>query len=180
MTKNRTILFLVGGLLMLLVALFVTYTNSQKELLQNFYSLNENKEKKNGDDKNLPSVLEAEGFENASINSPGNGDAAVVFIHNGNPGISHENINLTTSQNVVSTNLDKTGEPKSYETEFANYAKVNDFKLIDQIGQFRVNGVNGVDGCVSFGYTDSKGDICFSPEMIEKMQSRGGNATGKI
>jgi hypothetical protein len=58
------------------------------------------------------------------------------------------------------------------------YGEVRDAEMFDKIGQHPKNGVDGVDGCVSSGLSNSGGPICLSPEMLQLLKSRGGNATG--
>lgn len=39
-------------------------------------------------------------------------------------------------------------------------------------------GVNGKNGCQSSGLSNSMGELCLPPELIQMLKTRGGNATG--
>jgi len=39
-------------------------------------------------------------------------------------------------------------------------------------------GVNGKDGCQSSGLSNSMGQLCLPPELIQMLKTRGGNASG--
>lgn len=53
-------------------------------------------------------------------------------------------------------------------------------ELIDKFGQVTKNGIDGVDGCVSSGLSNAGGYMCLTPELIELLKTRGGNATGYV
>lgn len=55
---------------------------------------------------------------------------------------------------------------------------LRDSEIIDKFSQVTSNGVEGKNGCVSSGLTNSGGYICLTPELIKLMTTRGGNATG--
>jgi hypothetical protein len=84
------------------------------------------------------------------------------------------------SQPPVSVNQPASSNfvPLSDSAKTIQYGDVNMPELIDKIGQTPKNGVDGVDGCVSSGFSNAGGSICLSPEMIQLLKSRGGNATG--
>lgn len=69
-------------------------------------------------------------------------------------------------------------EPFTDSAKTIQYGEVTMSEMIDKIGQNPKNGVDGVDGCVSSGFSNAGGPICLSPEMIQLLKSRGGNATG--
>ena len=81
----------------------------------------------------------------------------------------HKSVNEKASSNFVP--LDDS--PKTIQ-----YGEITDAAMFDKIGQNPKNGVDGVDGCVSSGFSNAGGPICLSPEMIQLLKSRGGNATG--
>ena len=60
------------------------------------------------------------------------------------------------------------------------YGPLRDSEIIDKFSQVTKNGVDGVDGCVSSGLSNSSGYICLTPELIDLLKTRGGNASGKI
>jgi hypothetical protein len=78
-------------------------------------------------------------------------------------------VNESSSSNFV---------PLVESPKTVKYAEVGDSDIFDKIGQTPKNGVDGVDGCVSSGLSNSGGPICLSPEMLQLMKTRGGNATG--
>jgi len=59
------------------------------------------------------------------------------------------------------------------------YGPLRDSEIIDKFSQVTKNGVDGVDGCVSSGLSNSSGYICLTPELIDLLKTRGGNASGK-
>lgn len=54
-----------------------------------------------------------------------------------------------------------------------------DSEILDKFSQVTSNGIEGQNGCVSSGLTNSGGYICLTPELISLMKTRGGNATGQ-
>lgn len=59
-----------------------------------------------------------------------------------------------------------------------DYAPFRDSELIDKFSQVTTNGQEGVNGCVSSGLSNSGGYICLTPELINLLKTRGGNAAG--
>lgn len=59
------------------------------------------------------------------------------------------------------------------------YGIFRDSEIIDKFSQVKANGMDGVDGCISSGLSNAGGYICLTPELIQLLKSRGGNATGK-
>lgn len=59
-----------------------------------------------------------------------------------------------------------------------NYSPLRDSEIIDKFSQATSNGMEGVNGCVSSGLSNSGGYICLTPELIKLLKTRGGNATG--
>ena len=59
------------------------------------------------------------------------------------------------------------------------YSPFRDSEIIDKFSQVTKNGVDGVDGCVSSGLSNSGGHICLTPDLIKLLKSRGGNASGE-
>ena len=111
-----------------------------------------------------------ESFESIDLSSPSSSPSLSISP----PGSTSQpplNVNDQPSSNFVP--LDDS--PKTIQ-----YGVANSFELIDKIGQTTKNGVDGVDGCVSSGLSNSGGPICLTPEMIQLMKSRGGYATGGI
>lgn len=59
------------------------------------------------------------------------------------------------------------------------YGVLRDAEIIDKFSQVGTNGIDGVNGCVSSGLSNSGGYICLTPELIQLLKTRGGNASGK-
>ena len=69
-------------------------------------------------------------------------------------------------------------EPIIDVAQTINYGPFRDSAIIDKFSQITVNGMDGVNGCVSSGLTNAGGYICLSPELIQLLKTRGGNASG--
>jgi len=69
-------------------------------------------------------------------------------------------------------------EPVLEESHTLSYGLLRDSDIIDKFSQVTSNGIDGVDGCVSSGLSNSNGYICLTPELIDLLKTRGGNATG--
>jgi len=84
-------------------------------------------------------------------------------------------------QSVTST---EAFEPNSNEIpkdvpKSVQYAPFRDSTIIDKFSQVTTNGIDGVDGCVTSGLSNAGGQICLTPELINLLKTRGGNASGK-
>ena len=64
------------------------------------------------------------------------------------------------------------------EPRTVKYGPLRDSEIIDKFSQVKTNGMEGVNGCVSSGLTNAGGYICLTPELIQLLKTRGGNATG--
>ena len=60
-----------------------------------------------------------------------------------------------------------------------NYGPFRDSEIIDKFSQVTANGIDGVNGCISSGLSNAGGYICLTPELIDLLKTRGGNASGK-
>lgn len=74
-------------------------------------------------------------------------------------------------------------EPEGFEPildvpQSIDYAPFRDSVIIDKFSQVTSNGIDGVNGCVSSGLSNSGGYICLTPELIQLLKTRGGNAAG--
>jgi hypothetical protein len=50
-------------------------------------------------------------------------------------------------------------------------------EILDKFSHIRTYGkVDGQDGCVSSGLSNSKGYLCLTPELLGALKTRGGNA----
>lgn len=57
-------------------------------------------------------------------------------------------------------------------------ANMNDADNLDQFLNVTTVGVDGKNGCQSSGLSNSLGALCLTPELIQQLKTRGGNATG--
>ena len=69
-------------------------------------------------------------------------------------------------------------EPMVDEPKTVQYGPFRDSEIIDRFSQVTANGMEGVNGCVSSGLSNAGGYICLTPDLIQMLKSRGGNATG--
>ena len=69
-------------------------------------------------------------------------------------------------------------EPIVDVAQTIQYGPLRDSEIIDKFSQVKNNGVDGVDGCVSSGLSNSGGSLCLTPELIKLLKTRGGNASG--
>lgn len=69
-------------------------------------------------------------------------------------------------------------EPILNTPQSIDYAPFRDSAIIDKFSQVTSNGIDGVNGCVSSGLSNSGGYICLTPELIQLLKTRGGNAAG--
>ena len=57
-------------------------------------------------------------------------------------------------------------------------AKVYRSEHLDYFLDVTKVGVDGQNGCQSSGLSNSLGELCLTPDLIQQLQTRGGNATG--
>ena len=69
-------------------------------------------------------------------------------------------------------------EPLVEQPQTVQYGPFRDSEIIDKFSQVTANGQDGVDGCVSSGLSNAGGYICLTPELIQLLKTRGGNASG--
>jgi hypothetical protein len=55
---------------------------------------------------------------------------------------------------------------------------VDDSDNLDQFLNVKTVGVDGKNGCQSSGLSNSLGALCLTPDLIQQLKTRGGNATG--
>jgi hypothetical protein len=70
-------------------------------------------------------------------------------------------------------------EPMLEVPTTVKYGPLRDSEIIDKFSQVTLNGMDGVNGCVSSGLSNAGGQICLTPELIDLLKTRGGNASGK-
>ena len=86
-------------------------------------------------------------------------------------------------QNVLSGVMPSSSSAENFEPlveqpQNVQYGPFRDSEIIDKFSQVTANGQDGVDGCVSSGLSNAGGYICLTPELIQLLKTRGGNATG--
>lgn len=96
---------------------------------------------------------------------------------------SQDEANITLESNAmddanVSDDHKENFEPVMDVPKTVHYGPFRDSVVIDKFSQITTNGMDGVDGCVSSGLTNSGGYICLTPELIKLLKTRGGNAAG--
>lgn len=64
------------------------------------------------------------------------------------------------------------------EPRTIRYGPLRDSEIIDKFSQVKENGIEGKNGCVSSGLSNESGYICLTPELIQLLKTRGGNASG--
>jgi len=69
-------------------------------------------------------------------------------------------------------------EPMLEVPRTIEYGPLHDSGFIDKFSQVTANGIDGENGCVSSGLSNSGGSICLTPELIQLLKTRGGNASG--
>lgn len=69
-------------------------------------------------------------------------------------------------------------EPIVDEPKSVQYGPFRDSEIIDRFSQVTANGMDGVNGCVSSGLSNAGGYICLTPDLIDMLKTRGGNAKG--
>jgi hypothetical protein len=57
-------------------------------------------------------------------------------------------------------------------------AKLGDSSHLDYFLDVSKTGVDGKDGCQSGGLSNSMGALCLTPDLIQQLKTRGGNASG--
>jgi hypothetical protein len=57
-------------------------------------------------------------------------------------------------------------------------SKVGDSEHLDYFLDVSKTGVDGKDGCQSAGLSNSLGALCLTPDLIQQLRTRGGNAAG--
>jgi hypothetical protein len=91
--------------------------------------------------------------------------------------------NATTNNSLssilpASMSMSENFEPMVEVPQSIKYGPLRDSEVIDKFSQVTTNGMEGVNGCVSSGLSNSGGYICLTPELIKLLKTRGGNASG--
>lgn len=161
MAKSNTMTILIVALvaaffvLMMLPSQYVPYTKEPNyakcESFDNNTVVNEEDE-------------EEDETENPSVDYP--------------PAENEGNYNEQQSNAVAPSSGAEGFEPMLEVPQSVSYGPFRDSEIIDKFSQVTQNGVDGQNGCVSSGLSNSGGHICLTPELIQMLKTRGGNATG--
>jgi hypothetical protein len=73
-----------------------------------------------------------------------------------------------TGEGAVYDNL--SGSKYAYPSDIDSSEKLDRFLDVTSVG------INGKNGCQSSGLSNSRGELCLPPELIQMLQTRGGNA----
>lgn len=127
-----------------------------------FTEKKEKDEKEKEEENGLPSSMKVDMTETMSGNTSSSGSSS---------------FGLSSITNMISPGTENF-DPIIEVPKTVQYGPFRDSEIIDKFSQVTTNGVDGVDGCVSSGLSNSGGYICLTPELIQLLKSRGGNATG--
>ena len=165
MSKNITlyILVIVLGIAFIFLSLtpsndYVPYDN-QQHMYSTYESMTENAEDQT-ENENEEEEVEEEEIEGFGV-------------FEGNEG-NEEDEEVEEGEEVEIENF----EPIIDVAQTINYGPFRDSAIIDKFSQITANGMDGVNGCVSSGLSNAGGYICLSPELINLLKTRGGNAAG--
>jgi hypothetical protein len=87
---------------------------------------------------------------------------------------------LTQSGNMTSgLGITEPFESANENLRDLKWGPLRDSEVIDKFSQVHNNGTDGAKGCISSGLSNSGGYICLTPELVNLLSTRGGNATGK-
>ena len=87
---------------------------------------------------------------------------------------------LTQSGNMTSgLGITEPVESANETLRDLKWGPLRDSEVIDKFSQVHANGMDGENGCISSGLSNSGGYICLTPELVNLLSTRGGNATGK-
>lgn len=170
MAKTNPLIMLVLGLAAVLILLviiswqdYLPYDNKKQNYAK--YEPFADEDEDEDEDKNK----ENEKIESLQTSSPSSPKPTL-------------NSSVSAFQNVMSNVMPSPStenfEPIVEQPQTVQYGPFRDSELIDKFSQVTANGQDGVDGCVSSGLSNSGGYICLTPELIQLLKTRGGNATG--
>jgi len=133
----------------------------------------------NGDKRNYAEAMTTTSSPNAT--TPMNQTSNTVSTDtNSNANSSSLGNFLSSVSNALPSAFSKENfEPILEEPRTVHYGVFRDSEIIDKFSQVTVNGVDGANGCVSSGLTNSGGYICLTPELVNLLKTRGGNASGR-
>ena len=118
----------------------------------------------------------------SSTTVSGNTTVSTLGVSNSFPVFTKQGGNTITSNKMSSNDSSVFGtenfEPIVDVPQTIQYGPLRDSEIIDRFSQVTANGIDGVDGCVSSGLSNSGGYICLTPDLIQMLKTRGGNAKG--
>ena len=128
------------------------------------------------------SFVKAVGMDGFSFNSIGGNLLANTAdgFTSGNSSVKNSGITgfFDNSVSGNSSAMQEGFEPIMVISKTLSPGSLRDSEIIDKFSKITVNGIEGKDGCISSGLTNSGGSICLTPELVQLLKTRGGNATG--
>jgi hypothetical protein len=116
--------------------------------------------------------------EAMSTLEPKSESVPVSTKQSGNTSVSSENGIMSAVSNMLPSFGTENFEPMVDEPKSVQYGPFRDSEIIDRFSQVTSNGMDGVNGCVSSGLSNAGGYICLTPDLIQMLKTRGGNAKG--
>ena len=165
MAKTNPLLMLVLGLAVVLLLLVITswqdylpYDNEKQNFAkyEPFADSDADADKQN----KIESVLKSSASSSSS------------------PKLKPDSVFKDVLSNVMPSSSAENFEPLVEQPQTVQYGPFRDSEIIDKFSQVTANGQDGVDGCVSSGLSNAGGYICLTPELIQLLKTRGGNASG--
>jgi hypothetical protein len=171
MAKIKPLFMLVLGLVVVLLFLVVAswqdylpYDN-EKQNYANYEPFGDSSDNK------IESVLKA-------TPSPASASASATSAPATKPPVSPASVIQNVLSGVMPSSSAENFEPLVEQPQTVQYGPFRDSEIIDKFSQVTANGQDGVDGCVSSGLSNAGGYICLTPELIQLLKTRGGNAAG--
>jgi len=154
-----------GFALVAIILLFVLFPSAASpkpySRMSNYASV-EGFEEEEKEEEEKEEEKEDEGFENDKTMNGAFSLGSMFGMPSGNASVKSEGF-----------------EPIADSAKTLQSGMIRDSEIIDKFSQVTSNGIEGQNGCVSSGLTNSGGYICLTPDLIKLMTTRGGNATGQ-
>jgi len=115
----------------------------------------------------------AEGFENVADLVSASKDAAKNVA---NLVSKSESVSVNpVSSSILGENFE--AMDSSADKSSLRYGVLGTETNLDKFSQVSSFGLDGVNGCVSAGMSTDRGSMCLSPELVQLLHTRGGNAS---
>ena len=120
----------------------------------------------------------AEGFENVADLVSASQKAAkdVANLVAKSESVSVNPVSSTILSEKVQDNFEVMNSGDMMLAPSLHYGMVGAETGIDKFSQVSSFGMDGVNGCVSAGMSTDRGSMCLSPELMQLLHTRGGNA----